>query len=641
MKIQSLISTWCLLCACITANAQTSNVTISPRYPQRGETVTVTYHANGENAAIPANASHIELVFTYTNLYEVATKIPLQKNGSDWVTSFTLPRYSVFATFYLQSGEAIDKPATDKQYEVAVYDSKGQRVRNGYLYNAYSLSAQMGRSPLLRDKQKALYEEELKHFPDNYEAKLRLLSNEISGTTDEKEKLALLQKANAVIAEKFYSNPGKMGNVNYVTMGYLIMGENSRLDSLRDVIRRRYPRTSAGIELRTDLIAKENDKQKQFAMLQAMLKEKTADNADAFGAIHSMLFKHYAENGNAQQALLQVRQMLQNERKEKSPYLPETYKEIAQTLSDNNTALDSAAAYAKLALANASNYPVGLIRYFPETGYIPSYLSDSVRTAGVNKAKSNILSLLAIISLQQKNEVAGKAYMEQALALSNDKETQLNAIRFYDQTKAPAKVADAAWNILLQVPDDTSALRTFQKNYLTDHSDKDLSAKMVELDNTWTLRMQSQLNKERINKKVPPLDSIVDMDGKPLAVSSLSNKIVILNFWATWCVPCMQEMPYMQKVYSKYKDRSDVVFLVTNSGARNTITDAQQWNGRKKYNFPVYFNGDTNLSDKLGFQVIPATYIIDQNGVIQFKLIGFEGASIEKKIGAAIDLLSR
>jgi thiol-disulfide isomerase/thioredoxin len=111
------------------------------------------------------------------------------------------------------------------------------------------------------------------------------------------------------------------------------------------------------------------------------------------------------------------------------------------------------------------------------------------------------------------------------------------------------------------------------------------------------------------------------------------------GFWATWCVPCMQAMPYLQKVYEQFKEDKDVQFLVINSGSKNSLADAQGWWGNKKFSFPVYYNQDPMVGEKLGFNVITAVYIIDKAGNIRFKTIGFEGPVIERKITSAINLL--
>lgn len=624
----------CIVLFALFAQSQATRVTIMPEFPQRGDMVTVTYHPGLDSSGKGKEQEAVQLVFSYSNLYELPGKITMKRSGEAWTTSFSIPRYGVYATFYLQNGEWTDKPSSTQHYAIAVYNKK-KRVENGYLYNGYSLPAQMGKAPGVKAAQRAMYEEELKNYPNNYEAKLRLLSTELNaGKTPEEEQLAL-KKGNAIIAERFYTDPYKMGNINKVTMGYLIMGESDRLDSIRKVIVQRYPKGMAGVELRTGEIANLDDEQEQLRKLQALLKERTPANEEAFAEVHEMLFELFAKNKNSREALQHARSMLALQAKQNSPYIPVSLKSIAETLLKNKIALDSSAAYASRALALADKFPLGLIRYFPETGFIPSFVSEKDWKAGTDKAKANTLALLAMIRQEQKRSALAATLMKEALQLSRDKETLTQALKFYENTGHKPEAASAAWDMLMLTPNDTMALNAFKRTEQTDL----LPAKMIELDTVWTRRMRASLNSERLNKKAPALEGLLDMEGNPVSAASLQNKIIILNFWATWCVPCMEEMPYMQKVYTQYKNNPDVIFLVTNSAARNTLQDAQKWAGRKKYDFPVYFASEPKLTEQLGFQVIPATFIIDKNGMIQFRMIGFEGATIEKKVSVAIELL--
>jgi hypothetical protein len=101
----------------------------------------------------------------------------------------------------------------------------------------------------------------------------------------------------------------------------------------------------------------------------------------------------------------------------------------------------------------------------------------------------------------------------------------------------------------------------------------------------------------------------------------------------------MQEMPYLQKVYDEFRNDPRVAFMVINSGARNTLQDAQGWFGNKKYSFPVYFHTNPAVGELFSFNVIPAIYIIDNKGLLQYKHIGFEGPQVEEHLKTVIDLL--
>jgi thiol-disulfide isomerase/thioredoxin len=147
------------------------------------------------------------------------------------------------------------------------------------------------------------------------------------------------------------------------------------------------------------------------------------------------------------------------------------------------------------------------------------------------------------------------------------------------------------------------------------------------------------LKKERINKKLPEMTNLVNLKGESVPPSALEGKIVVIDFWATWCVPCMKEMPYLQAVYNRYKDNPKVMFMVINSGSQNTLEDARGWKGNKTYSFPVYYTNEKLLGERFGFSVIPSTFITSTSGYIQFRNVGFEGPAIEYKLATAIDLL--
>ncbi|HEY0273821.1 MAG TPA: TlpA disulfide reductase family protein, partial [Chitinophaga sp.] len=479
-------------------------VTITPLYPERGQTVTVTYDPSAPGAAIGPAASAVTLVFTYSNFYNLPWRIPMQRVHGKWTTSFKLADYTTFATFTLESGDAIDKPAKDKHYEIAVYKNKVP-VEDGYLYKAYSLSAQMGKSPLLADKQAALYRQELALHPGNYEAKVRLLAYEINKATTDKEKERLRAAVHQVIADRFYAAPTSSGNINKVTMGYLIIGENSRLDSIRNVVMERYPESDMGRELRTSVIARDKDTARQIRTFETELEKETPENRASFTGMHERLFHLYAARKESSKALYHARFLaLEKE----SPYTAVTWEETAQTLLDNDVALDTARFYAQRALDSVHRYPVGIIRYFPETGYIYPYADDSTRQAVYRKASLRLASILGLIDMKQGRFAAADQQMKRAVNSDADKTTMDNAAYYYRQRKDTQQLA---------------LLEQFRQKVLVE-----------------------QLLKQRIDRPAPPLNTFVDMQGKPVPAAALKGKIIVIDFWATWCIPCMQEMPYLQ-----------------------------------------------------------------------------------------------
>lgn len=103
-----------------------------------------------------------------------------------------------------------------------------------------------------------------------------------------------------------------------------------------------------------------------------------------------------------------------------------------------------------------------------------------------------------------------------------------------------------------------------------------------------------------------------DISGNQFDFNSVKGKVVVINFWATWCPPCIAEMPSMELLYQNYKDNEDFVFLFVSN---EDVSVIKKFMTKKDYSFNVY----QSLSKyPLEFDVttIPRTFLIDRNGEI-------------------------
>jgi len=101
--------------------------------------------------------------------------------------------------------------------------------------------------------------------------------------------------------------------------------------------------------------------------------------------------------------------------------------------------------------------------------------------------------------------------------------------------------------------------------------------------------------------------------GKRLPMESLKGKVVVLNFWATWCPPCVAEMPNLQALYDQYG--KEVVFLFI---AHDKADKVNTFLKKNEYNLPVFYEGN-GIPDKLFSKSIPITFILDKSGAIVVK----------------------
>ena len=127
---------------------------------------------------------------------------------------------------------------------------------------------------------------------------------------------------------------------------------------------------------------------------------------------------------------------------------------------------------------------------------------------------------------------------------------------------------------------------------------------------------------EDIKKNTAPDFTVLDKDGNTVRLSDKFGKPVVINFWATWCPPCKQELPDFDKLCKEYGDR--VVFMMVNltDGYRDTVDGTKRFVSGKGYTFPVYFDTKDNAASAYNVSSIPQTTFIDANGNIYTTRIG-------------------
>src|SRR5213075_11211 len=113
--------------------------------------------------------------------------------------------------------------------------------------------------------------------------------------------------------------------------------------------------------------------------------------------------------------------------------------------------------------------------------------------------------------------------------------------------------------------------------------------------------------------------TLTSLDGRSYTLSSLRGKVVLLDFWATWCGPCRIEMPHVQKLHSEFKTKGLVVFGV-NYG--ETATRVKPFIAKNAYDFTILMDKTQEVGGHYQVNGIPALFIIDRQGVIRSHFIG-------------------
>jgi len=133
-----------------------------------------------------------------------------------------------------------------------------------------------------------------------------------------------------------------------------------------------------------------------------------------------------------------------------------------------------------------------------------------------------------------------------------------------------------------------------------------------------------------LNRPAPEF-RLKDTEGKIVSLSDFKGKVVVIDFWATWCVPCRQSFPAMEKALNHFKGQGDVVFLFidTRETSPNFKKLVKMQMKKNQYPFNVVFDetGPDGLQNKqyliYNMPGIPTKFIVDAKGIIRYQLVGF------------------
>lgn len=127
------------------------------------------------------------------------------------------------------------------------------------------------------------------------------------------------------------------------------------------------------------------------------------------------------------------------------------------------------------------------------------------------------------------------------------------------------------------------------------------------------------------------------LDGSKVTLSELRGKVVVINFWATWCLPCRVETPALEKSYEQYRDLG-MVILGVNLTNQDLISEVNAFVQEFKLTYPILLDNDGRVSSTL-YQVrgLPTTFFINREGVIRTVLVG--GPMSETFIRSKIEAL--
>jgi thiol-disulfide isomerase/thioredoxin len=308
--------------------------------------------------------------------------------------------------------------------------------------------------------------------------------------------------------------------------------------------------------------------------------------------------------------------------------LQDQYKWVEQLLNK--------AQHEGLQLLNEEPLHIGLIK-------LDSLAEKKAKKRRKNYRKSRILAARGLIYTKQKKYKLAEQTLKKAARLSNDpverREIREQLAALYTKTHQSQKALDIYWALQIKRP-SKDLRKKLQKSYIAYHGS------MKGFKKLWRRKIREKFKKERINKAAPSLATATDLNGAPLDTTALAGKVVIANFgigWETSCKTCKSELEFVQKLYDQFKNNSEVKFVIIYSNGYVSRKQLKNWTAKQDYTLPFYYDKDSKLAKAFNVYEYPETFVIGENGRIQFKVIGYGGSSygglsMEQRLAMRINL---
>lgn len=155
----------------------------------------------------------------------------------------------------------------------------------------------------------------------------------------------------------------------------------------------------------------------------------------------------------------------------------------------------------------------------------------------------------------------------------------------------------------------------------------------------FTILVHAQGNEDivKVGSQMPAF-TIVSDDGTKMSSAVLKGKVVLINFFATWCPPCQKELAEVQqKLWPKYQGNPNFQLLVI--GREHSDAELEKYNEKKGFTFPLYPDKNRAIYGAFAKSLIPRSYLIDKNGKVIYATKGYdekEFSELMEKIDAAI-----
>lgn len=599
--------------------------TYTPQNPKRGDVITIYYTPSGklQGTAKPIEAAYYMFGFapgSYKNLG--ADNITLKKEGKQYTGTLPTDTAAHFIYFGFSADQTYDNNG-NKGYYILLEENgnvaPGAHMALGFYYQYDGPQVGLERDP---EKAFAALEKEMELYPS---LKKEVLPHYIRLLPAVKKEAApeLVQKE----IESFLKDSLKTEE-DYAALEamYTAAKLSNQAKLVREWMMQKYPDGKWAANEAAQAFFREKDVAKKEALLKEM--EKGIGTKETWKHLKNNLDFYKLQIPKAYAAKKDwagLRRAMQNLDVSQKELVSDSYNNIAWNMQGDSTELALAEELSRSATQHAK------AELTKPSGKKPLHLttSDWKRVREDNYAL--YADTYAMIMYRMGQYKKGLAYAkEAALDLSKGKDAeQNNTYALLAEKALPAKQLKKELETFVKNGAATKDIKDIlRKTYIAEKGNANgFDDYIAGLQQEATAEIMAKLRKSMINEAAPSF-ALMDLSGNKVTLADLKGKVVVADFWATWCGPCISSFPAMQKMVNQYKANKKVAFVFINTWENNDDKKklVQDFITKSQYNFKVLMDEDDKVVTQFKVEGIPTKFIIDGNGMIRFKSVGYNSS---------------
>lgn len=605
-------------------SASDNNFSFKPDKPVAGKQITVQYNAKG--TPLESASSVKIIVHEYSNILDRTEEYELKKDGDFWSGNFSTSDTAKGIFVRFKGGEVFDDN-NKKLYLINLYDKEGKLLAGSIGGAAAAYSSWIQFFDIDPDYETAykLFQQEFEVHPEKKKDfmgyYLRAVKNVVKENPDE----VIMKEIDQLAASNSGSEDDYMLLINLYRSNRIV----DKSFQLENEYKQKFPsgKYMPTFKMNEYRMFKESAKKIEF-----LKNFETAYPGNQFvDYMYNDIITVLAKEGKTKEAV----EFLGKYKNAASSI----YNSLAWNLYEKDAELNLADSLAKvgidIARAELKN---------PKGKRSPLATADEWKQQ-LEGALAIILDTHGAILFKLNKASEAEKVLEEAVTLDRREEPETNE-RYASVLIALGKFSAAQKELEQYISSgaSTAAMKNMLKESFVkiNGSDKEFDSYYAKFEEAGKQRLMAELKKQLMNEPAPQF-SLLDLEGKQVSLADFKGQAVIVDFWATWCGPCVTSFPGMKKAVEELEQSGKAKFLFVNAweNVENKKQNASDFIKKNNYPFHVLLDEKNEVITSFKVSGIPTKFIIDKNGNIRFKSVGFSGniEALAEEIGLMVEMI--